>query len=160
MSETTEDAMHIDRRTLLAGAAATAGIAATNRNAKGTTMTEPITPLQTALAYHQAWSERDLDRAMGYIADNIVCDAPAGRIEGVEAFRAFMTPFVKMLKGTKIFAGFGDDTTAMLMYDTRTALVESAPGAEWVTVKNSKIVYDRFLFDRLPFEEARRKVQR
>ena len=122
-------------------------------------MTELTTPLQTALAYHRAWSGHDMDKAMEYIAENIACDAPAGRIEGVEAYRAFMTPFVKMLKGTKLLGAFGDDTTAMVMYDTRTMLVESAPGAEWVTVKNGKIVYSRFLFDRLPFEEARRKAQ-
>jgi hypothetical protein len=164
-----EDAMQIDRRTLLAGAVTSAGIAATgavraddplNRSAKGTTMTEPTTPLQTALAYHRAWSGHDMDTAMGYIAENIVCDAPAGRIEGVEAYRAFMTPFVKMLKGAKVLAAFGDDATAMVMYDTQTALVESAPGAEWVTVKNGKIVYSRFLFDRLPFDEARRAAKR
>jgi len=123
-------------------------------------MTEQSTPLQIALAYHRAWSNRDMDHAMEYIAEDIICDAPAGRIEGAEAYRAFMAPFVTMLKGTKLLAAFGDDTTAVIMYDTRTALVESAPGAEWVTVRNGKIVYSRFVFDRLPFEEARRKAQR
>jgi hypothetical protein len=161
--------MRIDRRKLLAGTTALAGIAATgaahanesfDRNLKGAPMTEQTTPLQIALAYHRAWSDHDLDRAMEYVAENIVCDAPAGRIDGAEAYRAFMGPFVKMLKGTKLLAAFGDDATAMVMYDTRTALVESAPGAEWVTVKSGKITYSRFLFDRLPFEEARRKAQR
>jgi hypothetical protein len=97
---------------------------------------------------------------MTYIAENIICDAPAGRIESAEAYRAFMGPFVKMLKSTKLLAAFGDDTTAMIMYDTQTALVESGPGAEWLTIKNGKIAYNRFIFDRLPFEEARRKAQR
>lgn len=160
--------MHIDRRWLLAGTAAFAGMAAagaargdetSDRNLKGAIMTGQ-TPLQIALAYHQAWSNRDLDRAMTYIATDIVCDAPAGRIEGAEAYRAFMAPFVQMLKGTKLLAAFGDDTTAMVMYDTRTVLVDSAPGAEWVTVTNGKIASSRFLFDRLPFEEARRKAGR
>ena len=123
-------------------------------------MTEPTTPLQIALAYHRAWSDQDLDRAMEFIAEDIVCDAPAGRIEGAAAYRAFMGPFVKMLKSTKLLAAFGDDATALVMYDTHTALVESAPGAEWVTVRNGKIVYSRFLFDRLPFEQARQKAQR
>src|SRR5437868_3041260 len=83
--------------------------------------------------------------------------ATAGRIEGAEAYRAFMTPFVGMLKGTKLLAAFGDGTTAMIMYDTQTALVESGPGAELLTIKDGKIVHSRFIFDRLPFEEARRK---
>ncbi len=28
-----------------------------------------------------------VDTAMSYIADDIVCDAPTGRLEGTEAFR-------------------------------------------------------------------------
>jgi hypothetical protein len=43
-------------------------------------MTEPASPaLRTALAYYQAWTSHDLDRAMSYIAEGIVCDAPPGR---------------------------------------------------------------------------------
>ncbi len=46
-------------------------------------MTETTSPaLRTALAYYQAWTGHDLDKAMSYIADDIVCDAPAGRLEG------------------------------------------------------------------------------
>ena len=47
------------------------------------------TALQIALAYHEAWTKKALDKAMSYIAEDIVCDAPAGRIEGAEAYRAF-----------------------------------------------------------------------
>ncbi|MBU2664475.1 nuclear transport factor 2 family protein [Actinoplanes bogorensis] len=92
---------------------------------------------------------------MAYIADDIVCDAPAGRIEGAAAFRGFMAPFVGMLRGTSLLAAFGDETTALIMYDTETALVPSAPGAEHVTVAGGRITHSRFLFDRLPFERAR-----
>ena len=122
-------------------------------------MSQHSTPLQIATAYHQAWSNRDLDKAMSYVAQDMICDAPAGRIEGAKAYRAFMEPFVKMLRATKMLAAFGDDATAMIMYDTQTALVESGPGAEWLTIKDGKIVYSRFIFDRLPFEQARRSAQ-
>ncbi len=51
-------------------------------------MTQTNSPaLQTALAYYHAWSGRNIDTAMSYIADDIVCDAPTGRLEGTEAFR-------------------------------------------------------------------------
>jgi ketosteroid isomerase-like protein len=109
-----------------------------------------------ALAYFDAWSNGDLDRAMAYIAPDIVCDAPAGRIEGAEAYREFMEPFVRMLVSARMIAAFGDADTALVMYDTHTALVPSAPGAECVTVEQSLIRYSRFLFDRLPFDAARR----
>lgn len=119
-------------------------------------MTESSTALQIALAYHEAWTSKDLDLAMSYIADDIVCDAPAGRIEGAEAYRAFMAPFVQILLDVSMIAAFGDEQTALVMYDTTTVPVPSAPGAECVTVKANKITYSRFLFDRAPFEAARR----
>jgi hypothetical protein len=119
-------------------------------------MTEQPTPaLQVALAYHQAWTSHDLDRAMRYIAEDIVCDAPAGRIQGAEAYRAFMAPFVQILTGSRMIAAFGDEETALVMYDTRTVPVERAPGAECVTVKDGKIIHSWFVFDRAPFEAAR-----
>ena len=92
---------------------------------------------------------------MSYIADDIVCDAPAGRLEGAGAYRGFLGPFVQIVTGATMIAAFGDDQTALIMYDTETVPVPSAPGAECVTVINGKITYSRFVFDRAPFEAAR-----
>lgn len=119
-------------------------------------MTEQTSPaLKVALAYHRAWTSKDLDQAIAYVAEDVVCDAPAGRIEGAEAYRAFMTPFVQMLVNAKMLAAFGDEERALVMYDTETTLVKSGPGAECVTVTDGKITYSRFVFDRVPFEAAR-----
>lgn len=114
--------------------------------------------LDVALAYYRAWTSKDLDAAMSYIADDIVCDAPAGRLVGAEAYRGFMGPFVQILVAAQLIAAFGDDKTALVMYDTETVPVKSAPGAECVTVRDGKIVTSRFLFDRLPFEIARNRA--
>jgi len=111
--------------------------------------------LRTALAYYQAWTSHDLDRAMSFVADEIVCDAPAGRLEGAGAYRAFMGPFVQILLESRLIAAFGDDQTAMIMYETRTVPVPNAPGAECLTVTDGKITYSRFIFDRAPFDAAR-----
>ena len=119
-------------------------------------MTETTSPaLRTALAYYQAWTGHDLDKAMSHIADDIVCDAPAGRLEGAAAYRAFMGPFVQIVTGSRLIAAFGDDTTALIMYDTQTVPVASAPGAECLTVSDGKITHSRFIFDRAPFDAAR-----
>jgi ketosteroid isomerase-like protein len=119
-------------------------------------MTEPTSPaLDTALAYFRAWTGRDLDRAMSYIADGIVCDAPAGRLEGAAAYRAFMAPFTEILTGAELIAAFGDEDRAVVVYDTATVPVASAPAAECVTVADGKITYSRFIFDRAPFQAAR-----
>ena len=123
---------------------------------EGSIMTETTSPaLHTALAYYQAWTGHDLDKAMSYVADDIVCDTPAGRLDGAAAYRGFMTPFVQILRGATLIAAFGDDQTAMIMYETRTVPVPNAPGAECLTVTDGKITYSRFIFDRAPFDAAR-----
>ena len=120
-------------------------------------MTGSTSPaLDVALAYHQAWTSQDLEEAMSYIADDIVCDAPAGRLEGAAAYREFMGPFVQILTRSRLIAAFGDRQTALVMYDTETVPVKSAPGAECVTVKDGRITYSRFVFDRTPFDAARK----
>jgi ketosteroid isomerase-like protein len=118
-------------------------------------MTDTSSPaLRTWLAYYQAWTSHDLDKAMTYIADDVVLDSPAGRLEGAEAYRAFQTPFLQILTGSKMIAAFGDEETALVMYDTETAPLKSAPGAECVTVKDGKITYSRNVFDSAPIVAA------
>jgi SnoaL-like domain len=122
-----------------------------------TTMTENRSPaLDAALAYYRAWTGQGFDQAMTFIAEDIVCDAPAGRIEGREAFRAFMEPFSRILTRSSLTAAFGDEKTALVMYDAVTVPVKDAPGAECHTVHDGKIVHIRIVFDRTPFEAARR----
>jgi ketosteroid isomerase-like protein len=110
---------------------------------------------RVALAYFEPWTGRDIDRAMTYIADDIVCDAPPGRLEGAAAYREFMEPFTRILTSATMFAAFGNETTALVCYDTATLPVPSAPAAELVTVADGRITTSRFIFDRLPFEAAR-----
>ena len=118
----------------------------------------PRPALDTALAYYRAWTSKDFDQAMTYIAEDIICDAPAGRVEGTEAFHAFMGPFAQILTDSNLIAAFGDDTTALLMYDADTVPVKNAPGAECHTVLNGKITHLRIVFDRAPFDAARSAV--
>lgn len=119
-------------------------------------MTNDSPALATALAYFQAWTGSDFEAAMTYIADDIVCLAPAGRLEGAEAFRNFMGPFSQIVARAEVVAAFGDDSTAVLIYDTDTVPVKDAPGAECHTVVDGRIVHMRIVFDREPFTDARR----
>jgi len=111
--------------------------------------------LRVALAYHQAWTGGRFDEAMTYVADDVVCDAPAGRIEGATAYREFMAPFAGMLIRAELLAAYGDEERAVIVYDTATTLVASGPSAECVAVRDGRIAYSRFIFDRLPFQAAR-----
>ena len=69
-----------------------------------------------------------------------------------------MGPFVEGVLEARLVAAFGEDAMALVMYDTATRLVARAPGAEHVTVEDGQIVTMQIVFDRLPFDEARRRV--
>jgi hypothetical protein len=122
----------------------------------GTVPDSASAALRTALAYHRAWTNHDFERAMTYIANDIICQAPAGRLAGAAAFRGFMGPFTQILTSSTLIAAFGDDQMAVLIYDTDTVPVKNAPGAECLTVSNGKISHMRIIFDRAPFDAARR----
>jgi ketosteroid isomerase-like protein len=115
--------------------------------------------LRTALAYFEAWTGHDLDAALSYLADDFVGDTPGGRLAGAPAFREFMAPFIQILTGSRLIAAFGDEHTALIMYDTQTVPVPSAPAAECLTVRDGKITHDRFIFDRVPFQAARQQAE-
>src|SRR4051812_12381585 len=107
------------------------------------------TALATALAYHRAWTGGDFELAMTHVSPATVCQAPAGQLQGAEAVRGFMGPFTQLVLRSELVAAFGNDTTAVLMYDTSTVPVGDAPGAERLTVVDGKITHMRIIFDRL-----------
>ncbi|WP_101525791.1 nuclear transport factor 2 family protein [Nocardioides houyundeii] len=121
-------------------------------------MSTPSTPEQIALAYHRAWTSREMDAAMSYVADDVVCEAPAGRLHGAEALRAFMGPFAAMLTSSDLLAAYGDEHSAVVFYDTSNPVVASAPAAEFHQVRDGRIAALRIVFDRLPFALARGEV--
>ena len=112
--------------------------------------------LETTLAYFRAWTGGDFEAALGHIAPDVVCDGPAGTLTGIDAFRGFMGRFAGSLVSSRLLAAYGDDHTALIMYDAATTLVEQAPGAELHTVTDGMITAIKIIFDRQPFVEARR----
>jgi uncharacterized protein YciI len=111
--------------------------------------------LQVSLGYFQAWTAKDFERAMTFVADDVVCDTPGGKLDGADAFRAFMEPFTAIVTRAELIASFGDERTALLMYDTDTVPVSRAPGAEFHRVDDGKITHVTIIFDRQPFTAAR-----
>ncbi|HEY8700927.1 MAG TPA: nuclear transport factor 2 family protein [Arthrobacter sp.] len=107
--------------------------------------------LTVALAYHEAWTGKNLDLAMSYVSEEIACEAPGGNIAGAAAYRQFLGGFMEKLTGLGMIGAFGDENSAMLMYYPQTAAVSDAPAAEWFSVAGGKIVRTVLVFDRLSF---------
>jgi hypothetical protein len=98
---------------------------------------------QAALAYHQARADRDMQRALDQVADDVVLDGPAGRAEGVLAFADRLSADLRILERTELVAVFGDDDSALLIHDDRT-LTAAARSATHVTVEDGHITHMRF----------------
>lgn len=111
----------------------------------------PRPALQTALAYHRAWTNGDLDDAMTHVADDIVCRAPDGDITGKDAYRNYLGNFLRILSGLTDVAAFGDEEHALLFYYPHTEVTSTAPAAEHFTIRAGQIVESLLVFDRLSF---------
>jgi len=111
-----------------------------------------ISAQQAAEGYANAWTSGDIDTAMSYLADDIVCEAPAGTIEGKTAYREFTTTFVSRLLVTgRVTAVLVDDSSAAILYTNDTKVVPGMRAMDYATVENGKITRLVTVFDRLPF---------
>ena len=69
-----------------------------------------------------------------------------------------MEPFANMLISSGVLAAYGDDDSAVVVYDTATPAAASAPAAELHQVRHGRITATRIIFDRLPFALARGEI--
>ncbi len=107
--------------------------------------------LETALAYHRAWTSGDLEGAIAHVADDIVCRAPGGDITGKDAYRGFLGGFAANVTGLTDVAAFGDEEHVVLFYYPHTAATSTAAAAEHFTIRDGQIVETQLVFDRLSF---------
>src|SRR5215470_3921269 len=81
--------------------------------------------VSVVLAYHRAWTSKNVDEALSYVSDDIVCDAPGNTMRGIEQYRPFLANFVPMVTGYDVVAALGDSETAVLVYELHTIPVSS-----------------------------------
>lgn len=94
---------------------------------------------RVALAYHAAWARRDLPTALDHVADDVVCDTPSGRVEGVLAFADLLGSQLRALERTDLVGAFGDDTTAVLIRRDQAIGAPDVRAAMHVTVDGGRI---------------------
>lgn len=107
-----------------------------------------------ATEFAQAWMGRDLDTALRYLADDVVLDAPSGRVEGATAYRQFLERFMGLMTGGEITKVYGDETGAAIHYVTETKPVAVSRGSDHLTIRDGLITHVVTIFDRLPFQQA------
>ncbi|MGH3613331.1 MAG: nuclear transport factor 2 family protein [Pseudonocardia sp.] len=113
--------------------------------------TTESTVLDTARTYHKAWTGGNLDEAMAFVDADIVCHAPGDEIVGKDAYREYLSEFMRINTGLTDIAAYSDEGRAMLLYCPHTDVTTTAPVAEQLTFRDGQIVESRLVFDRLSF---------
>lgn len=113
-------------------------------------------PSATVQAYHRAWTSGDVDGAMAWVADDVICRAPGMDLTGKDAYRAFIASFAPALTGLADIAEFADGDRVALFYYPQTAATSTAPAAECFTVQHGRIVESVLVFDRASFDPSPR----
>ncbi|WP_157006738.1 nuclear transport factor 2 family protein [Agromyces laixinhei] len=107
--------------------------------------------LSTVEAYHRAWTGGDVDRALGYVSDDVRCFAPDEKVTTKQDWREYLTGFVPMLTGAPEHARMTDGDRVALWYFPQTAVTTTTLASELFTVRNGQIVEIRLAFDRLGY---------
>jgi hypothetical protein len=109
-------------------------------------MTE-TTPLDVALAFTQAWTSHDLQKAATYVAEDVVFEGPLQQSGGSGPYLKGLLGLSRDVTGFRMIAAFGDNDQALLMYDLQTGPYGTLTCAKHLTVLNGKIVRDQLTFD-------------
>ena len=107
--------------------------------------------LSTVEAYHQAWTSGDVDRALGYVSDDVRCFAPDENVTTKSDWHHYLTSFVPMLTGAPEHAWMTDGDRVALWYFPQTAVTTTTLASELFTVRSGQIVEIRLAFDRLGY---------
>jgi ketosteroid isomerase-like protein len=113
--------------------------------------------MAVALAYHRAWTSKNVDEALRHVANDIVCDAPSGQLRGIDQYRPFLANFAPLVTDFDMIAALGDADTAILVYDLHTIPVSSGLTCECFTVRDGRITRNRLIFDQTPYIAARQQ---
>ncbi|MFJ6393405.1 nuclear transport factor 2 family protein [Streptomyces sp. NPDC091972] len=117
-------------------------------------MTTTGSAVEVAETYVRAWLGGNVDKAMGLIADDIVCQAPSGLVQGAEAYRRFLAPFAGMVISGELLGVYGDDNNAAIVYTVDVPFAKDFHGAEYLTVEDGRITRAISVFDRAASMQA------
>jgi ketosteroid isomerase-like protein len=105
--------------------------------------------LPIAMAFLDAWTAGDFERARGLLADDFAFDGPVAHYRSADDFLAGSKGFVDQIvpSWTRI-AAFGDDGEALLLYDLHFRNGQPMRVADHHIVRDGRIRQERILFDR------------
>lgn len=95
-------------------------------------MADPSTR-EVVRGYYEAWTSRDLDRARGYLADDLDFQGTLRRYSGADNFIPALGQFLEILEEGQLLMEVYEGENAMMLYDSVTG-----PGARAVRRRPSR----------------------
>jgi SnoaL-like domain len=98
--------------------------------------------------YLQSWTQRDMDTARSYLADDLDFQGPIDTFSSADDFIATLTGFAQMLTRVDLLQEFYADDSAALLYDCVTDTPAGAiRTAEFFGLRDGKVASIRLVFD-------------
>jgi len=110
--------------------------------------------LQTARAYHDAWTARDFARATGLLAGDLTVEVPINDYPTRDSFADALSGFGAMVEQTRLLSALGNDSEATLIYDMDVTGLGTIRVAEHFTVHDGKIDRLRQIHDTTIIRQA------
>ncbi|MNW36539.1 RNA polymerase factor sigma-70 [compost metagenome] len=107
--------------------------------------------LVIAKTYFEAMANKDVEKMLTLVTDNVTTISPLGNLEGKEAFQNFAAGFARMITKLTLIAAFGDDKKAVIVYNSNTLPVPDATVVEYIVVEDNKISSVQVIYDATPF---------
>ena len=107
---------------------------------------EPSTR-EVVRGYYDAWTSRDLDRARGYLADDLEFQGSLQRFTRANDFIPALEQFLQILEDVRLLKELYEGDDAMMLYDCVTGPAGTIRTAEAFTVRDGKIRDIKLVFD-------------
>ena len=125
-----------------------------------TSQTSDSPAVELARAHLEAWTNHDLDKARGNLAEDVQFYSPAANLVGIDEYMdgpRGLAQFAKQVApgSLRIIAATGDDRNALIMYEVRTEGGPFGPrlfpsAQTWVLDESGKIKVERIVSIAIP----------
>jgi hypothetical protein len=110
-------------------------------------MTDMTKPLDVAIAFTEAWTGHHMAAAAEFVAEDVTFDGPMQQSAGLGPYLKGLANLARSVEGFRMIAAYGDDETALLMYELITRPYGTLTCAKHLTIRDGKIHADRLTFD-------------
>jgi ketosteroid isomerase-like protein len=125
-----------------------ASIAARTAYRKGDRMAGPAEIVER---YFDAWTSKDFETARSLLHDDLAFRGPLETVADADALLRSLQRLAQIVTGVERRGVIASGEEVAVIYDLHTVPIESAPVAEWYTLRDGKIESIQAFFDARPF---------